>query len=209
MPYIFIHGLGQTSSSWDRVISLLSQHEQISCPDLSAIINHKETTYDNLYRSFVRYCEGIDGPLHLCGLSLGGILALNYAVNYPEKVASLVLIATQYEMPKVLLRFQNIIFRFLPNASFQEMGFTKKNFIQLTSSMLDLNFRNDLISISCPTLIVCGEKDRVNKKASRNLVELIPEAHLQFIKNAGHEVNVQAPQALAEALTTFYAKNHL
>ena len=25
------------------------------------------------------------GPVHLCGLSLGGILALNYALDFPEK----------------------------------------------------------------------------------------------------------------------------
>ena len=209
MPYIFIHGLGQTSSSWDRTVSFLPQHRHIDRPDLTAMINHEEATYNNLYNSFVEYCEGIEGPLHLCGLSLGGILALNYAAEYPEKVASLVLIAAQYEMPKLLLKFQNIIFRFLPNASFQELGFTKKNFIQLTNSILDLNFRKDLIDISCPPLIICGEKDHVNKKASKGLAALIPGANLQFIKNAGHEVNVHAPQTLAEALETFYVKNHL
>ena len=35
----------------------------------------------------------------LCGLSLGGVLALNYAIEHPEKIKGMVLIATQYKMP--------------------------------------------------------------------------------------------------------------
>ncbi|WP_431026768.1 alpha/beta fold hydrolase [Lysinibacillus sp. LZ02] len=209
MEYIFIHGLGQNSSSWDQTISYLPEHRHITCPDLSTMLNDKEVTYNNLYNSFVEYCEGMNKPLNLCGLSLGGILALNYAVDYPEKVGSLVLIGTHYVMPRLLLKLQNIIFRFVPKASFEETGFKKKDFFQLTDSMVDLNFSKNLINISCVTLIVCGEKDRANRNASKGLVERIPEAELQFIANAGHEVNIQAPQGLAETLETFYEKHHL
>lgn len=209
MGYVFIHGLGQNSSSWDRTVSYLQGHRHVNCPDLSAMVSNKEVTYNNLYNSFVEYCKGIDEPLNLCGLSLGGILALNYVVDYPEKVKSLVLIATQYEMPKMLLKLQNIVFRFVPKTSFREMGFKKEDFFQLTQSMLDLNFSKDLIDISCVTLIVCGKKDYANRNASKDLVERIPEAELQFITNAGHEVNIQASQGLAEALETFYNKHHL
>ena len=75
--------------------------------------------------------------------------------------------------------------------------------------MLHLNFTSDLINISCATLIVCGEKDYANKKAAKALVERIPKAELQLIPSAGHEVNVQAPQKLAQILETFYETHHL
>ena len=52
--------------------------------------------------------------IDLCGLSLGGILALNYAIDYPNKVEKLVLIGTPYRVPKVMFSIQNIIFKFLP-----------------------------------------------------------------------------------------------
>ncbi|MFF5995051.1 alpha/beta fold hydrolase [Lysinibacillus sp. KU-BSD001] len=209
MKYIFIHGLGQNSASWNQTISYLSEHRYINCPDLSTILNDKEVTYNNLYNSFVEYCEGMDEPLNLCGLSLGGILALNYAIDYPEKVGSLVLIGTQYVMPKLLLKLQNIIFRFMPKTSFEKIGFKKKDFFKLTDSMVDLNFSKNLIDISCVTLIVCGKKDRANRNASKGLVGRIPEAELRFIANAGHEVNIQAPRVLAETLEIFYGKHHL
>lgn len=209
MGYVFIHGLGQNSSSWDRTVSYLPEYLQINCPNLFEMLPHKEITYNNLYNSFVEYCEGIDGPIHLCGLSLGGILALNYAIDYPEKVGSLTLISTQYKMPKLLLKFQGIIFRFMPKKVFQELGINKNDFFQLTKSMLDLDFSRELTDISCDTLIICGEKDYANKKASKNLVEHIREAELQFITNIGHEVNVRTPKGLAETLEAFYKKHHL
>ncbi len=49
---------------------------------------------------------------NLCGISLGGILALNYVLDFPDKVKSLVLIGISHKVPKVMFSIQNIIFRF-------------------------------------------------------------------------------------------------
>jgi len=125
MHYLFIHGLGQDSSSWDKTISSLSKIDSIFCLDLWASQNEEEITYTNLYQSFVKHCNDIFDKLNLCGLSLGGILALNYAIEYSDKVQSIVLIGTQYKIPKGLMKFQNIIFRFMPNGSFSKIGMKK------------------------------------------------------------------------------------
>ncbi len=204
MQYIFIHGLGQNPSSWDKTISSITEPINAVCPNLSTLLNNKEVTYENLYHVFSDYCNNISEPLNLCGLSLGGILALNYTINYPTKVKSLILIGIQYEMPKTLLKLQNIIFQFMPKSAFKNMGFQKKDFIQLTNSMINLNFSKKLKDISCATLVICGEKDKANRKASKNLAENIPGAKFQIVENTNHEVNVESPQELASQLETFY-----
>ena len=204
MAYIFIHGLGQTPESWDQVISNMSLTEEVLCPNLPALITEQECNYKNLYAVFCRYCETESGKINLCGLSLGGILALNYAIDHPKKIKSLVLIGTQYVMPKKLLAVQNAIFRLMPSKSIESMGFSKKNFIQLSKTMADLDFSLKLGSITYPTLVVCGEKDAANKKASEELSERIPEASLSLIPGSGHEVNQQAPIRLAEVLNGFW-----
>lgn len=48
---------------------------------------------------------------------------LQYAIEYPQKVSSLVLIGTQYVMPKWLLQFQNVMFHLMSKSVFQKMGF--------------------------------------------------------------------------------------
>jgi len=141
--------------------------------------------------------------------SLGAILSLNYALDRPEKVQSLILIGAQYKMPRFLLSFQNVVFRVLPSPVFQKMGLPKKDVIQLTTSMKQLDFSRKLADISCPTLILCGEKDKPNKKAAEQLSSLIAGASLKIIRKAGHEANVDNPQELAEIINDFWSESVL
>lgn len=204
MQRILIHGLGQKSSSFSETTSYMIGQDNIVCPELSSFIKGEDVGYSNLYKAFSDYCNSFSEPLDLCGLSLGAVLALNYAIDNPKKVNSLVLIVAQYEMPKTLLKLQNIVFKFISEKSFKSMGIRKKDFIKLTNSMMDLNFNEGLHNISCPVLLICGEKDKANKKATKNLAERISKAEMKFIKNAKHEVNNDAPEKLADILNDFY-----
>jgi len=208
VQYVLIHGLGQTSSSWDKTISYMLKPFNVVCPSLSALLNGGEVTYASLYKAFDGFCNQSSEPLHLCGLSLGGVLALNYAIENPAKVKSLVLIGAQYKMPGALLKVQNIIFRILPKAVFKNMEFEKNDFIRLTKSMIDINFSDKIINISCPALIMCGEKDSANMAASKQLAAKIPGAELHILDSAGHEANINNPKLLAQKLESFWM-NHL
>lgn len=204
MKQIYLHGLGQTPDSWTKTITHIKNGEQSVCPDLPELIQGKQATYQNLYAAFSDFCNKYDTPVNLCGLSLGGVLALNYTIDHPEKVHSLVLIATPYKMPKHLLQFQNILFRFMPKSMFQETGFCKDDFLQLCRTMMPLDFSDSLSKITCPALVICGEKDNANKKASEKLADLLTNAAFSELKGIGHEVNTEAPEQLAAALSGFY-----
>ncbi|MCH5193067.1 MAG: alpha/beta hydrolase [Oscillospiraceae bacterium] len=204
MKRVFIHGLGQSSSVWEETISQLNENEDILLPDLSDLIQDKEVNYENLYAAFSDFCSRSDEPVDLCGLSLGAVLALNYAIDYPDKVNSLVLIAAQYKMTKGLLRVQNFIFSFMPDSMFKSAGFKKSDFIQLCKTMSELDFSNSVKNISCPVLIVYGEKDSANKKASLELNVILENSELKRVSGSGHEVNVDAPEKLAVLLNDFY-----
>lgn len=203
MKYIFLHGLGQDASSWNKAASYMGEKENIVCPDLTEILQGREVTYANLYGAFSKYCTEYSEPLCICGLSLGGILAMQYSIENPERVKKVVLTGTQYVMPQRLLQFQNAIFRILPSKMFENMGFEKNDVIKLSKSMMNLDFRQDLEKIKCPALVVCGEKDKANRKAAQELAGLIPHAELKIIENAGHEVNTDAPEKLGKIIRDF------
>lgn len=204
MKNVFVHGLGQTPDSWKPVFSLLDGPGDCVFPDLAAMVSAGEATYARLYRAFTRLCDGLEAPLALCGLSLGGVLSLHYAVEHPERVGSLVLIAPQYKMPKRLLQVQNTLFRLMPRAMFRETGFEKAQFLQLCRSMMELDFSSALSGIACPTLVICGERDRANRQACKDLARLVKRAELRVVEGAGHELNREAPEKLALLLREFY-----
>ena len=192
MKYILLHGLGQNSFSYNKTIEFMEMKDDIICLDLVKLLHCKEVNYANLYLAFVGYCKQIDEPLNICGLSLGGILAMHYTIENPDKVNSLVLIATRYIMPKKLLNFQNILFKLMPNNMFKEIGFNKY----------------ELEKITCPTLIVCGDKDKTNKPASLQLKKRITNSNIEIIENAGHEVNIDNPQKLGIILNKFFKEGN-
>ena len=206
MKQIYLHGLGQNPDSWSKVIEQLEAAEHSMCPDLSELVQGQDTTYQNLYAAFSAMCDEIEEDICLCGLSLGGVLALNYAIEHPEKIKGLVLIATQYKMPKKLLRVQNAIFRFMPKSMFQQTGFGKSDFLKLCNTMMELDFSDSIDKVSCPTLVIYGEKDHANKNASIELANMLIDAELQVFNGVGHEINIEAPDKLEETLRVFFGR---
>ena len=203
MDLIFLHGLGQNPSSWNETLSFLPQGIKAYCPDLFHLCADK--TYEKIYLAFENYVDDFSNPINLCGISLGAVLALHYTLNHADKVSSLVLLAPQYKMPKRLLRFQNAVFRIMPNSLFAKDGIEKQDIIQLTNSMRFLDFEQEIRNIVCPTLIICGQKDTANSKAAKKMANLISNAELYFIDNAGHEINVVASERLVNIMNLFYA----
>ncbi|MDO5100676.1 MAG: alpha/beta hydrolase [Eubacteriales bacterium] len=208
MSHILIHGLGQTASAWEQTINELQIDTEIHCPNVFHLCVGS-MKYSNLYKGFSEYCDTVDDKLHLCGLSLGGMLALQYAISHSDRVGSLVLIGARYQIPKRLMAIQNIIFKLMPEKMFGNMGLSKSDIIALTKSMLDIDFKKDLGVIDCPVLIICGEKDRANLKAAKQLHMILRRSKLRMIPHVGHEVNIDNPTELGKVLNDFYTEKKI
>ena len=170
---------------------------EVDCPELFSL-SEGEITYFGIRNGLEKRYADITEPFCICGLSLGALLALDYAIRHNEQVAALVLIGVQYKVPSLLIDFQNLIFRCMPNKTFDDMGMSKNDVIRLAHSMRSLDFRSRLKDIKCPVTILCGEKDRANLKASRQLAELLSQSKLRIVPGAAHELNKCAPEAIAD-----------
>ena len=204
MKYLYLHGLGQKPDSWNRAIKETKVSGSSISLSLAEMSEEKDVTYKELYSAFSEVCDKEDEEIVLCGLSLGAVLALNYAIDHPDKIKALVLIAAQYKMPEKLLKFQNVLFRLMPNSMFKQTGFTKADVISLCDTMAELDFTESLHNVSCPVLIVCGEKDNANKKASKELACYLSKSSFYELLKTGHEVNIEAPEEMAIVLQKFY-----
>ena len=204
MKYFYLHGLGQKTDSWNRVIKETKVSKSSASLSLSDMLEGKSATYKELYSAFSSECDKENDGIILCGLSLGAVLALNYAINHPDKVKALVLIAAQYKMPQKLLKVQNMLFHLMPNSAFNKMGFKKADVISLCSTMAELDFSDSLHKVSCPVLIVCGEKDKANIKTSKELCHYLNNSCFHELMKTGHEANIESPEELAIALQRFY-----
>ena len=204
MKYLYLHGLGQKPDSWNRVIKETKVSKSSASLSLSDMLEGKSATYKELYSAFSSECDKENDGIALCGLSLGAVLVLNYAIDHPDKVKALVLIAAQYKMPKKLLKIQNMLFHLMPNSAFNKMGFRKADVISLCGTMAELDFSDSLHKVSCPVLTVCGEKDKANIKTSKELCHYLNNSCFHELMKTGHEANIESPEELAIALQRFY-----
>lgn len=131
MINILVHGLGQDEKSWNEVKNQLNNNGiNVETPNLFSIVKNYQVNYDNMYKTFADYCNGFNEKINLVGLSLGGVLAIDYITEFPEKINSIILIGTPYKIPKTIFTIQNIIYKFMPKRIFENIGCSKKDLKQ-------------------------------------------------------------------------------
>ena len=59
MKYIFLHGLGQTSFSWNKTLEVMSDKWDILCPNLADWLYNERPCYETLYKALERCCNSM------------------------------------------------------------------------------------------------------------------------------------------------------
>ena len=130
-------------------------------------------------------------------------------IKQPPYLKGIIISATQFESPnKYVMAFQNLVFCLLPSKIFKKFGLTKKQVLTITSSLKQLQLRDELNEMPLPTLIMCGSKDSPNLSASKELENLIPNASLTIISGGRHELNKDKPEEFANAINDFLKSNY-
>jgi pimeloyl-ACP methyl ester carboxylesterase len=97
-PVLLLHGIGRSLEDWSQTVSPLAERYQVYAPDLIGfgLTDKPDVPYSlaGLAR-FVRHYLAAVGearPVTLVGNSLGGAVAQQFAVMYPEQTKRLVLV---------------------------------------------------------------------------------------------------------------------
>jgi pimeloyl-ACP methyl ester carboxylesterase len=114
---------------------------------------------------------------HILGISLGGFIAQQLALDHPEIVNKLILCSTSFGGPNMILPKGEIL-------QFMAFGAGKETF----QRGLELAFSPEyLAKNTMPVLVMAGEADRVVPvENSRLLAARLPNARLVTFPNAGH-----------------------
>ena len=101
IPILFLHGFTGSHRSWDEVL------EKIKVSTVTIDLpGHGKSIFNNLRKDYNidDWCEDFNkilgtlkiSKIDLCGYSMGGRLAINFASKYPEKFNKLILESTSY-----------------------------------------------------------------------------------------------------------------
>jgi pimeloyl-ACP methyl ester carboxylesterase len=92
----------------------------------------------------------------------------------------------------------------MPKSAFLSTSCSKSDFIKLVKSMEKLDFSNRFNEIDVKTLIICGERDKVNLKSATLLKKAIKNSQSIIVKNSGHEVNIDEPKQLLNIIESYW-----
>ena len=100
-PLVLIHGWGMHGGMWGSVGEKLALHSDVHAVDLpghgysakltDSILNNNDLTLDSIVDEL---SAQFDGSVTVCGWSLGGQIALRWALRHPQQVERLVMVAS-------------------------------------------------------------------------------------------------------------------
>jgi pimeloyl-ACP methyl ester carboxylesterase len=231
---VFIHGSGGNHNIWSHQYGHLHKNYNIVAVNLpghgqSGGKGEKDV---KIYGEWIRKLLNVlnlKKPI-LVGHSLGSAIALQFALDYPEKITGIVCMGGGMKMPvnSFFLDFLKTNPAQLPEdvtGMISKFSLAKENrpkfFAPLQKSISeskvdvlygDLTACNDLDltqtadKIKVPALIICGAEDKMTPPdLSRALAAGISKSKLEIIEGAGHMVMIEKPMEFNNSLDKFAA----
>jgi len=233
-PTVFLHGAG-TTRMWLPFYERMSEGVDFLAPEHPGFGDTPMPDWlDGFDDLVLHYHDLLDAfeldQVHLIGFSLGGWIAANIGIFYPERLKSLTLItpaglrvqdapATDLmrmpveQIPDVLFngRTQDYL-DYLPDphdldAAIRGYG-EASTFAKLAwNPRYDYRLDRRLARIECPALVVQADEDRLIPNAHPpRWAELLPDARLEKVSGehpTGHLLIVQEPDRAAEVIGGF------
>ncbi|MEA3497816.1 MAG: alpha/beta hydrolase [Campylobacterota bacterium] len=217
---LFLHGLGTTSSSWLYQIPFFKKKYRIIAPDLRG--EGRSSLGDTPY-SFTLCADDIAlllnklniKKVHICGFSLGGMIASQFAVKYPHLLLSICIVNAlpvfnintlklklAYQMRRFIARFIPlriiiilIAWVLFPNHKYLQKrlirfvsSINKKGYIAALDTMESWNIENEFIKLSIPTLFIGSQFDYKIFQNKKETCSKMKNGKYIEIENAHHFV---------------------
>lgn len=235
---LFIHSLGCDMRIWDDVLPRLTPYFHVICFDLRG---HGLSDAPPVPYSMPELAGDVIGLLDhlniqnaiLVGTSVGGMIALQTALDYPERISALILcdtaakIATPdywderinnlrqhgmaYMADTILARWfaPDFAQRFPAAYTGYHHLLTRmplEGYIGTCFALRNADLRERLTEIAVPVLVMCGAEDAATTpEMGQTLADNLPDGRFVLIENAGHTPSVEQPKAVADAILHFIA----
>jgi len=235
---LFLHGLGSCSQDWLLQMPVFSAKFHVIAPDMRG---HGRTDKPHGRISIAQLASDVVGLLdtlnvtqtHVVGLSLGGCVAQQMALDDPERIRSLALVNTfaRFDPGKpgnaIPLAFRMAVLglvglptqaRFVAARLFPKPGQEPlrkmaaeriaandpATYRRLLFAIRAFDVTNRLSEIICPTLVIAGDRDTtVPLRAKRLLAVSIPDARLEIVAGSGHATPIDQPEMFNRLVLNF------
>ena len=239
-PLLFIHGLGSSTRDWEYQVPVFSKTHKVITYDLRGQGRSDKPAGPYPMTLLASDVDALLNALeisaaHVVGVSLGGGIAIECALDFPAHVKSLVIVnsgpAVAPDAEAVRQELDNRV-KIVRQMGMRAMGevlaprlFPKPEqaarretfiarwaenepdgYISAMLSMYGWDVTERLHEIKCPTIVITGDKDYTPVAFKEAYIKRIPNAELVVIPDAHHAMPLEYPEEFNTALAEFLGK---
>lgn len=238
-PLLFIHGLGSSGRDWEPQLPHFAQYYQVITVDIRG---HGRSGKPVGPYSVAQFAEDVAAlmealaiaPAHVVGISMGGMIAFQLAVNHPTLIRTLTIVnsgpelvvRTWKERLQVWQRFlivrllgmrkmgEVLSKRLLPQPVHAE---TRRIFVErwaendprayrdAMSALVGWSVSDKIGTLTMPILVIAADQDYTPVAAKEAYIARLPTAKLVVVPDSHHALPVEHPEAFNKVLDTFLA----
>ena len=238
---VLSNGIMMSTASWAFQKAELSHHFRVLLYDCRGMwrSDHPDGPY-----SMEQHADDLSGLLdtlhirqaHIGGISYGAEISMVFALKFPEKTKSLIVIdgvseihpllhaqtfpwlmAAQRKDPELLLRtsyHMNFAEQWIKaNQTFIENSVERYAELDmdalenLMKAFYELDITEKLSSIKAPTLVLAGEEDVIKgREYAKIIADQIPDSEFVLVPGSGHALCLEKPAVLNTMLLGFVTK---
>jgi 3-oxoadipate enol-lactonase len=232
VPIVFLHGVGSDRSVWHPQLEHFGATRRAIAVDYPGYGDSdpapEGTTRDDYASAIISAMDGLGvHRAHVCGLSLGGVVAIAIHHAAPERCGSLILADTFAVHPDGRAIYERSLAgsRDLPATAEARVDVliaqpadpeVRREVVE-TMSRIDpaayrigaeavwlADQRDRARAIRAPALVIVGDQDLITPAdLSNELVDLILDARMQVIGGAGHLTNLERPREFNSMVDRF------
>jgi len=234
---VLIHGLGGNAQSWETIVPLFSGYYRVLTWDVRG---HGQSDKPGGSYSTELFASDLAALLRTLGIgnafvlghSMGGVIALRFALDFPDLCHALIVSSSAAEVnPQATKYWQDlastVLERGMEAVPFDAARIFSKGFIERNPEVVEefarnrpvndpscyaraalaisaYNYNEELGRIRCPTLIIVGDQDVTTPPGgSVRMSRLIPDSKLIIFKGCGHVSYVEQPEVFSQAVLDF------
>lgn len=237
MPVVLVHGLGSSIRDWEYQIPALASRYRVVALDVRG---HGRSDKPRERYSIATFSEDLVAlidhlglvDVHLVGISMGGMIGFQLAVDHPDLLRSLTIvnsgpevkartpgdywqIAKRWSLSRMLSLEQiakglgRLLFPLPEQADLRRKveerwpQNDKRAYLAALDAIIGWGVRERLRRIQCPTLVVTADRDYTPVALKEAYVKELPAARLVVIENSRHATPLDQPERFNTTLLDF------
>ena len=238
IPLVLIHGLGAHLEMWFPQVPDFSRYFPVITVDLPGCGKSPDTgnpfTIEEMAENihFTLNHHGIK-RCYILGISLGGFVALEYAVRYSEEVNKVIFASTPYGFPEEMIPQLQEMVKSYQGLSTREIAESRINkafgslvspemkqylidhiaetkhsvYMRMASAPLFYPSKEKFAQIKQPALIITGKMDYLaTVDDAETIKNVIPSSKMVVLNNTGHASSMENPDEFNRAVFDFLAE---